>query len=287
MPDPQTFETYRWLLFSIAYRMLGSAMEAEDIVQEAYIRYSRADAPIESPKAYLTTIVTRLCLDALKSARAQREEYFGTWLPEPVLTAPGPGVMVQQRETISMAFMVLLENLSPIERAVFLLRDVFDYPYAEIAEMVGKSEANCRQVFRKAKQYLVERRPRFTASPSEQHKLVESFLQAVTLGDVEGLTHLLAEDVTVYGDGGGKATAVREPLIGRAAVMRLLLGSMRLMPEGGRIDIAEVNGAPALLFRAGDRLGLVMSFVITDGVITALHNVLNPDKLVYLQGHGT
>jgi RNA polymerase sigma-70 factor (ECF subfamily) len=287
MPDPQTFETYRWLLFSIAYRMLGSAMEAEDMVQEAYIRYSRADAgSIDSPKAYLTTIVTRLCLDALKSARAQREEYFGTWLPEPVLTGPSPSALVSQHESISMAFMVLLENLSPIERAIFLLRDVFDYPYAEIAEMVGKSEANCRRYFRRAKQYLVERRPRFMPSPTEQHRLVDSFLRAITSGDVEGLTHLLAEDVTLYGDGGGKAFAIREPLAGRAAVLRLLLGGMRLMPPDGRIEVAEVNGAESLLFWAGDALGLVMNFVITDGVITTIHNVLNPDKLAYIQGHG-
>src|SRR5215813_12794287 len=153
-PETQTFESLRPLLFSIAYRMLGSAMEAEDIVQDAYLRYENAPRDeIKSPKAYLTTIVTRLCLDQLKSAKTQRENYFGTWLPEPLLTAPSPSAIVGEHETISMAFMVLLENLSPIERAVFLLRDVFDYSYAEIAPIVGKSEANCRRYYHLAKQY--------------------------------------------------------------------------------------------------------------------------------------
>ncbi|MEP7357416.1 MAG: sigma-70 family RNA polymerase sigma factor, partial [Anaerolineales bacterium] len=193
--------------------MLGSAMEAEDMVQEAYLRYQRADGQtLRSPRAFLTTVITRLCLDQLKSARARREEYPGTWLPEPLPTGSAPADVAVQRETISMAFLVLLESLSPIERAVFLLRDVFDYRYAEIAPIVGQSEATCRQHFHRAKQFLSQRRPRFDAAPGEERKLADGFLRAVTQGDVAGLTQLLAEDVVLFGDGGGKAPAVRQPL---------------------------------------------------------------------------
>ncbi|MEP7288845.1 MAG: RNA polymerase sigma-70 factor [Chloroflexota bacterium] len=284
--DPQTFETYRPLLFSIAYRMLGSAMEAEDMVQETYLRYEMVqDNPIEFPKAYLSKIVTRLCLDQLKSAKTQRENYVGTWLPEPLLTGESTNVGFDERETISMAFLVLLENLSPIERAIFLLRDVFDYSYAEIAVIVGKSEANCRRYYHRAKQYLTERRPRFEPSSAEQHKLIEGFIQAITLGDVEGLTELLAEDVVMYGDGGGKAAATRHPLMGREAVIRLMFGSYRLIPPETQVQFAEVNGTPSLLFRQHDTLFYVINFTIVDNKISAIRGVLNPDKLVYLNQH--
>src|SRR5258708_5742876 len=166
-PDPQTFESYRPLLFSIAYRMLGSAMEAEDMVQEAYLRYENA-LNIESPKAFLTTVITRLCLDQLKSARMQREDYIGTWLPEPVPTEDSPAAIVGEHESISVAFLVLLENLSPAERAVFLLREVFDYSYTEIAAITRKREANCRRYYHRPKQYLHQRRPRFEPSSAEK-----------------------------------------------------------------------------------------------------------------------
>jgi RNA polymerase sigma-70 factor (ECF subfamily) len=286
MPDLETFETYRWLLFSIAYRMLGSAMEAEDMVQEAYLRYARTRGEtLQSPKAFLTTVITRLCLDHLKSAKIQREEYPGTWLPEPLPTGHSPAEVVVERETLSMAFLVLLERLSPIERAVFLLREVFDYGYTEIASIVGRSEASCRQHFHRAKQSLVQRRPRFAATAEAKHKLVEGFLEAVTHGDVAGLTQLLADEVVVFGDGGGKAPAVREPLHGRGPVVRLLLGSARVMPAGTRIEVADVNGGPALLFWSGQRLLLVINFSMDQGRVTALYHSLNPDKLAYLQAH--
>lgn len=284
--DPKMFESYRPLLFSIAYRMLGSAMEAEDMVQEAYLRYEQVEEKdVQSPKAYLSTIITRLCLDQLKSAKTKREDYVGTWLPEPLLTGPSPSTVVGEKETISLAFMVLLENLSPVERAVFLLREVFDYSYAEIAPVVGKSEANCRRYYHLAKQYLMERRPRFEPTSDEQNKLIAQFMQVVTMGDVEGLTNLLAEDVVVYGDGGGKAPASRQPIMGREAAMRLLFGVTKLVPPDLTVDIAEVNGSISLLFWQAKKLILVMNFVIVDGKIRTIHNVLNPDKLAYLDAH--
>jgi RNA polymerase sigma-70 factor (ECF subfamily) len=282
MADVQTFERYRPLLFSIAYRMLGSAMEAEDIVQEAYLRYEQAQ-DIYSVKAYLTTIVTHLCLDHLKSASTQRENYVGTWLPEPVLTGESPGAIADKHESIAMAFLVLLENLTPVERAVLLLRDVFDYSYAEIAPMVGKSKANCRRYYRRAKQFLVERQPRFEPTSAEQNKLVESFLQAVAAGDIESLTHMLVEDATFFGDGGGKAPAVRQALVGRDAVIRfLLLGVYRLLPADVHIEIAEINGTPSVLFWGPDNFYFVMNLTIINNQITTIRNIVNPDKLVYI-----
>lgn len=280
----QRFEQYRGLLFSIAYRMLGSVMEAEDMVQETYLRYEKVpDAGIQSVKAYLTKIVVHLCLDQRKSAKTQRENYVGTWLPEPLLTDESPDMLVGEHESISIAFLVLLENLSPLERAIFLLRDVFDYSYAEIAPMVDKSEANCRQYYRKAKQFLVERRPRFNPPSDEQKKLVENFLQAMLTGDVDGLTQMLKEDVAFYGDGGGKVMAVRQPLNGREAVQRfLLLGIFKLLPPGVRLEVVEVNGSPAILLWGNDHPYFVMTFSIIDNQIQAIRNILNPDKLGHI-----
>ena len=278
--DAELFEPYRPLLFSIAYRMLGSAMEAEDMVQETYIRASRAEAQeIEAPKAYLSKIITRLCLDHLKSAKSQRETYIGTWLPEPISTE-APSLMADQHEAISIAFLALLENLSPVERAIFLLRDVFDHSYSEIAEIVGKREDNCRRYYRHAKQFLTESRPRFTPAVEEQQKLVAQFLHVLATGDLEGLTALLAEDVILYGDGGGKAPAIKQPLVGREAVLRLLIGSSRVLHTHTiDIEMREINGAAALLFWEGEKLHFVMNITVQDNRIVLLHNVLNPDKL--------
>src|SRR5262245_28149088 len=185
----EIFEIYRSLLFSIAYRMVSSVMEAEDIVQETYLRYQAIPGDnIQSPKAFLSRVTTRLCLDHLKSAKAQRETYVGSWLPEPLLTDKTTTTLINDHDMISMAFLVLLENLSPLERAVFLLREVFDYGYTEIAQIVEKSEANCRQYYHRAKQYLVQRRPRFEVVSTDQHKLIAEFLQAVQTGDLETLT---------------------------------------------------------------------------------------------------
>jgi RNA polymerase sigma-70 factor, ECF subfamily len=280
----ETFEDLRPLLFSIAYRMLGSVMEAEDMVQEAYLRYKNVPSEtIQSAKAFLTTIVTRLCLDYIKSAKTQREEYIGEWLPEPLLTEGIPGAIFGDREDISMAFMVLLESLSPIERAVFLLREVFDYPYDEIGKIVDKNEANCRQYYHRAKQYLVEKRPRFVPAPDEQRRLLEGFMMAVSMGDVEALNQILAENVSVTGDGGGKRIATKHPVVGRTAVARFMIGLKRIMPADAGFAITEFNGAPALLLWNEGEPYCVMNFTMSDGQIIAIHNVLNPDKLKHIK----
>jgi RNA polymerase sigma-70 factor (ECF subfamily) len=281
----ETFETYRPMLFAIAYRMLGSAMEAEDIVQDAYLRYrSTPPESIQSPKAFLGTIVTRLCLNQLESARAKRETYIGPWLPEPLVTSGAtttPANQVMAQESISMAFLVLLENLTPLERAVFLLREVFDYEYAEIAEIVGKEEAACRQLFSRAKKHLAEHRPRFKASPEAHQQMIARFMQAVSSGELEGLMNLLAEDVTLWADGGGKARgAATRPLHGREPVATLLLATTRLVQlESASFDFADINGEPGVILREQGKPLVVMTFEVGGGLIRALRFVANPDKL--------
>jgi RNA polymerase sigma-70 factor (ECF subfamily) len=283
----EDFQSYRPLLFSIAYRMTGSASEAEDIVQESYLRYHAAKQDeIRSLKSYLSAIVTRLALDHLKSARAQREQYIGPWLPEPILTGDGALAAlanVEQRESIATAFLVLLESLSPHERAVFLLRQVFEYEYAEIAAMLGLSPANCRQLFHRAQARLAERRQRFEPSREAQQRLLERFLRACQQGDVAALTAMLAEDAISWSDGGGKVSAARHPVLGRESIARLLLGLVRKAPADLRVEIAEVNGAPAFLLFTGARLWYVGTFEIATDRIQALHGVLNPDKLEYIR----
>jgi RNA polymerase sigma-70 factor (ECF subfamily) len=270
-------------LFSIAYRMLGSVMEAEDIVQETFLRYAGTPTDtIASPKAFLSTITTRLCLDHLKSAKVSREEYIGPWLPEPLRTDEAPVPLVDKYEMISMAALVLLENLSPLERAVFLLREVFDYSYTEIAGIVEKSEANCRQIYHRARQYLHQHRPRFKPSPAAQQKLVTSFLQAIQTGDVEVLTTLLAKDAILWSDGGGKATAARQPVVGQDRIARLLLVSYRKRPHHSDIELAEVNGFLSILFRVENQVVGVMTFDGNDAGITDIWAVWNPDKLQHL-----
>lgn len=279
------FEAYRPMMFSIAYRMLGSAMEADDIVQEAYLRYQAAEPErIQSPPAFLSTVVTRLCLDQLKSARAKRETYIGPWLPEPLPTGSFAASAAQSidDESLSMAFMILLESLSPLERAVFLLREVFDYEYAEIAEIVGREEAACRQLFSRAKKHLAENRPRFRSSPQEHREILTRFLRAIQVGELEGLMSLLAEEVTSVSDGGGKAHAATRPLHGRERVARFFLGIRRFAPsEGVDVSIEEVNGEPAIILRRISGVPIaVLTVEIDDGVIRALRNILNPDKLL-------
>lgn len=279
----ETFEHHRPRLFSIAYRMLGSVMEAEDVVQESYLRFIATPMEvIESPEAFLTTVTTRLCLDQLKSARVQREQYVGPWLPEPLLTEETPAEVVDKHEMISMAFLVLLESLAPVERAVFLLREVFDYDYGEIAQIVDKSEANCRQLYHRAKQYLTERRPRFTPSRERQQQLLTRFIQAVGAGDLDELTNLLADEITVWSDGGGKARAATRPVAGRERASKLLIGLNRFRTAQTRVEFAEVNGALAVLLLEGQQLIGVMN-VVSDGErIYEIRNILNPDKLQHL-----
>jgi RNA polymerase sigma-70 factor (ECF subfamily) len=283
------FEEYRPLLFSIAYRMLGSAMDAEDMVQETYLRY-RATPPetITSLKAFLTTIITRLCMDQLHLARRKREQYLGPWLPEPIITAEAPELAnverrVDEYETISLAFLVLLEQLQPIERAVFLLREVFEYEYAEIAAFLGKSEVACRQWFSRAKKHLDEHRPRFPASPETQKQLLTSFLQAVNAGEMTTLMNLLAEDVTLWADSGGKVKgAATRPIFGRDAVARFSLGTRRFLPEGARVELAAVNGQPAVIFRAGDRAYLVLTIEVEAQRIQTIRIIANPEKIAHV-----
>jgi RNA polymerase sigma-70 factor, ECF subfamily len=285
--DP--FEDYRSLLFAMAYRMLGSAMEAEDIVQEAYLRYR--DTPPESIgtlKSFLTTIVHHLCINHLKSAQSRRENYIGPWLPEPVITVDGASLLsplrqIIDRESISMAFLVLLESLSPLERAVFLLREVFDYEYAEIAQITGRDEVACRQLFSRAKRHISEHRPRFPASPEAHANMVGRFMEACVAGDMDGLMVLLAEDVTVWSDGGGKVSGVRQPIHGRDKVARFIIGTPSHAPEGTTVEVIEANGLPALLIRVKGQIAGVFTLEVDGEVIRAIRNVANPDKLAHLK----
>jgi RNA polymerase sigma-70 factor (ECF subfamily) len=272
----ESFETYRPYLFSIAYRMLGSAMDAEDMVQETYLR---------SLKAFLTTILTRLCMDQLQLARRKREQYVGPWLPEPILTtttptSEDPAEHVEREESISLAFLLLLEQLQPFERAVFLLHEVFEYDFAEIAIMLNKSEAACRRSFSRAKQHLREHRPRFPASPQTHQQLLSGYLQAVQDGEMTTLTNLLSEGVTLWADGGGKIKqAALRPIVGRDAVARFSLGTKRFWPENSQVELAEVNGQAALIIRAGDRAFSVLAIDVEQGQIQAIRIIANPEKL--------
>jgi RNA polymerase sigma-70 factor (ECF subfamily) len=283
------FEELRPLLFSIAYRMLGSVSEAEDIVQEAFLRWHHAvqeGTEIESLKAYLSAVVTRLSIDHLRSARVRRERYVGQWLPEPLLTDTVPDASEHAviADSLSMAFLVLLESLSPVERAVFLLHDVFGYGYDEIAAIVGKSEQNCRKLVSRARRRIEERRPRFETTKTKQEQLARTFFAAVEQGDTNGLIHLLTDDVVVYGDGGGKAPSWPHPIEGRDRVSRLLAGVGRQMYEFGlSVRLTELNGQPAAMFLAPDgRLTNVMVLDFAGDAIQTVHAIINPDKLGHL-----
>lgn len=281
----QIFNQYRMLLFSIAYRMLGSATDAEDIVQEAFLRWLQAnDEEIQSPKAFLSTVVTRLCIDQLRSARAQRELYVGPWLPEPLATGQRPELTETAvlAESLSFAFLVMLENLGPLERAVFLLREVFDYDYAEIAAIVGKSEANCRQVLHRAHQHLEQRRPRFEVSREQQERITSQFLHASLGGDMQGLLSLLAEDVVFAADSGGKVWAGLKPVHGADKVARGVLGGRRFLPPGIQGSIEEVNGQPAIVGYVDGRPVIVVLLYIEGERIRRVYQVVNPDKLHWL-----
>jgi len=283
--DAKQFEAYRPLMFSIAYRMLGSATEAEDIVQEAYLRYQAT--PLEqivSHKAFLSTIVTRLCLNHLQSARAQRETYIGPWLPEPVLTGIderfAPMQQAELHESLALAFLVLLEQLTPLERAVFLLREVFDYDYAEIAAIVGKAEAACRQLFSRAKKHIADARPRFNPSPEVHHQILDQFIRAAEHGELAGLMQLLSDDVELWADGGGKVRgAATRPIRGRAAVAQFVLATARRAPTDFRVEVADVNGERAVMIRASGEVRLVLSVGVDQGQVCAIRVIANPDKL--------
>jgi RNA polymerase sigma-70 factor, ECF subfamily len=286
----ETLADLRPLLFSIAYRMLASVSEAEDVVQEAFLRHQRALADgveVESPKAYLSAVVTRIAIDQLRSARVRRETYVGQWLPEPLLTdgaAEDPAAHAEEADSLSMAFLLLLERLSPVERAVFLLHDVFSYGYDEIATIVGKSEVNCRQLASRARGHIQSEKPRFDASRQERDALAARFFAAVGDGDLESLVELLAADVVVYGDGGGKAPQWAAPIVGVDRVARLFAGLGRQMRDFGiSMELRQINGQPgAVVLDPDGRLTNVFSLDIVDGAVQTIRSVINPDKLRHL-----
>lgn len=296
IPDSAVkFQALRPLMFSIAYRMLGSAMEAEDIVQEAYLRYqSVSPDSVRSPKAFLSTVVTRLCLNELDSARVKREAYVGPWLPEPAITAAAdtmvsnmlsldPSHQAELHESVSLAFLVLLEQLTPVERAVFLLRQVFDYEYSEIAEILGKDEPACRQLFSRARKHVAEHRPRFKSTPEKHRQLLGEFLRAVSVGELGGLMSLLTEDVTMWADGGGKARgAATQPLYGRDAVTHFAQSSLRYLPPGAQAEIAEVNGQLAAILRHNRQVVLVIAIQVDGDLVREIRVIGNPEKLGWL-----
>jgi RNA polymerase sigma-70 factor (ECF subfamily) len=289
METGEAYQELRPLLFSIAYQMVGSVSEAEDLVQEAFLRFHRATrtgTQVESSKAYLSAVTTRLAVNHLRSARVRRERYVGTWLPEPLLTdaTDDAAQHAETADSLSMAFLVLLESLSPVERAVFLLREAFGYPYGEIARMVGKTEENCRQLAARARRHVEARRPRFEASRSQREELARRFLAAVEEGDTAGLVGLLAADAVLYADGGGKAPAITAPIHGRGRVARTLLGWARVTRLGGvRLRHAQVNNQPGVLAVDGDgRLVGVLSLDVADGQVQTVHSIVNPDKLRHL-----
>jgi RNA polymerase sigma-70 factor (TIGR02957 family) len=288
------YTEFRPLMFSIAYRMTGSISDAEDIVQDAFVRLTRAlraGEVITTPKAYLATVTTRLAISHLRSARVRREAYVGSWLPEPLVadelapaTPPDPAERAEMSDSLSMAFLVLLESLSPTERAVFLLHEVFGYDYQAIAEITGKSEANCRQIFARARQHVHEGKPRFEASREQRDEVARRFFDAAGGGDLNALLELLAPDVVMVGDGGGKGLALREPAHGADRVARFLFGLFRRgQKEGVYGQPAVVNGQPgAVIYDVAGRVVSVFALDIADGLVQTIRSVVNPDKLQHL-----
>ncbi|GGI47507.1 RNA polymerase sigma-70 factor (ECF subfamily) [Agromyces flavus] len=277
----------RPLMFSIAYRMLGSVTEAEDVVQDAYLRLherTRAGEEIRRPEAFATTVTTRLAIDALRSARRNRELYVGSWLPEPLPDANAdPAHRVEHDETLSFAFLAVLERLGPVERAVFLLREVFDVDYSTIAGIVERSEASCRQVLHRARSRIADGRPRFDPDVRRDAVLIERFFDALSAGDVDALARTLADDVVFYGDGGGKAPAIRRPIEGRVAVARFLAGLVRRgEPLPITMERVQANGEAALRISTGGATLSVLMVHAAGGRIAAVGNQLNPDKLRHL-----
>jgi RNA polymerase sigma-70 factor (ECF subfamily) len=289
---PETYESLRPLLFSIAYRMVGSVSEAEDIVQEAYLRHHRAvragETEVQAPKAWLSAVTTRLAIDHLRSARVRRETYVGPWLPEPLMTdpAPDPSEQVELVDSLSIAFLAVLESLSPVERAVYLLREVFGYGYDEIARIVDRTEDNCRQLATRARRHIEAHRPRFPVPRERQEELTERFMHAVETGDDDALIEMLAEDAVAYTDGGGKVRAAPRPIAGREKVARFLTVTARRGAELTPFTVqrATVNGRPGRVLVGED--GAVMGVIEVDvdgDRIRAVNVVSNPDKLAHLR----
>ncbi|WP_250288116.1 RNA polymerase sigma-70 factor [Streptomyces atroolivaceus] len=284
--DQQLFQQYRSLLFSVAYRLLGTAADAEDTVQDAWIKWSAADrSQVADPKAYLARIVSNLAMDRLRSTRHKREVYVGPWLPEPILTGGDAAETAMDAESVSMAMLVVLETLSPLERAVFVLREVFDFSHAEIAGVVERSEAAVRQAAHRAREHVHSRRPRFTADRAQQRDATERFLTAATGGDMNSLMELLSPDVTLWTDGGGKVRQALRPVVG-ASKVATWFAAIATVPYQGvepadmAAEMVEINGGPGMVFSAPDRVIATLTFDFdAEGRISAIHNVANPDKL--------
>ena len=282
--EVEEFEAHRRHLLGVAYRMLGTASEAEDMVQEAWLRWQQAPRhDVLNARSYLTTVVTRLCLDLLKSSRMHRELYVGQWLPEPIPAAEyidesSPEAQAEAMESISFAAMVLLEKLGPVERAVFLLRDVFDFDYHEIAQVVGSDEASCRQTLRRARQHLTEGRTRFQSTYEDRLQLTAKFMLAAGMGDFSGLRNLLAEDVVEWGDGGGRVRAGIHPIYGREKVLRLIEHTAKEF-AGAEVRMLDLNGVPAMVFFRDGMPTDVGIFEVADSLIQELRFIRNPDKL--------
>ncbi|MGW3142950.1 RNA polymerase sigma-70 factor [Streptomyces sp. NPDC001139] len=286
MTRTEEFQELRPLLFSIAYRILGSVSEAEDAVQEAWLRFEGAPAEPRSVRAYLSATVTRISIDVLRSARVRREQYVGPWFPEPLLADPyeDPARAAELADSVSTAALLLLERLSPLERAVFVLREVFDFGYPDIASAVGRSEAACRQLVVRARRHMADGRPRFDADRKERQELADRFFDALREGDVAGLRDLLAADVSMVGDGGGKAPQLARAVMGADNVARLLAS---VLPRMARIDVSfephELNGQPGAVFRDRDgRVLHTLALDVLEGQIQTIRLVINPDKLTHL-----
>jgi RNA polymerase sigma-70 factor (ECF subfamily) len=285
------FQEHRNLLFSVAYRMLGSAADAEDVVQDAWLKWSSADrSGVLEPKAYLVRIVTNLAVDRLRSTRAQREAYVGPWLPEPILTTPDVAEDVELADSVSMAMLVVLETLTPLERAVFVLKEVFGFPYGEIAEALGRSETSVRQLGHRAREHVQARRPRFETGRTERRAATEKFFAAALGGDLNELMEILAPDVTLWTDGGGKVRQALKPVHGAAKVAAWLAGVSSRPYEGVAFEdmtttLVEANGGPAVLITGGGRTITLLTVDVDDsGRVTAIHTIANPDKLGQVGG---
>jgi RNA polymerase sigma-70 factor (ECF subfamily) len=282
--SPMTFDSHREFLVGLAYRMLGSVAEAEDVVQDAFLRWRDVDHDaVANPRAYLARVVSRLCLDRMKSAVVRRETYVGTWLPEPMITAPNEPLA----EDLSLALLLTLERLSPLERAAFLLHDVFDMDYVQIAEALDSSETACRQLAARARAHVRNERPRFQVNDDERDKLVDAFQAAVLAGDVDALAKTLADDAVLYQDGGGKRRAALKPLQGKDKLVRFFEGALRHRAEKrgdsdfGELERAQINGLPGFVIHNANGIETV-ALEIVDGRIAAIYEVRNPDKLRHL-----
>ncbi|HET9996560.1 MAG TPA: RNA polymerase sigma-70 factor [Nocardioides sp.] len=277
--DP--FVTHRGLLFTVAYEMLGSAVDAEDVLQESWLKWDRVDRDdVRDPRAYLVRIVTRTALDRLRTIARRREEYVGPWLPEPLLTSPDVAADVELADSLSTAMLLVLETLTPTERAVFLLRDVFDLGYGELAEAVGKSEAAVRQIAHRARGRVAEGRPRKAASQAETRSALEAFMRTLETGDLQHLVDVLAPDVVALGDGGGIKQALPRPVMGADKVGKLMgVGIATAREMGMSMELVHVNGWPALLIRLGGEIDSVLSVRVDEGLVSAIYTVRNPEKL--------